>query len=373
MGLIPGPMQGTQEDPTCCGATKPECHNYGAWQNRDLTAETKVVKVAQSCPTLRPHGLNSPWNSPGQNTRVGSLSLLQEIFPTQGSNPGLPHYRQICYQLSHQGSTRILEWVAYPFSRGSSWPRNWTGSPALQADSLPAEPQGKPPKKKKNSLKKRLKNNLKARDLTFQCFVIGCFVIHMLRKFFSVGEEQPSDRDTIVLFGLDQCWRSLICISVHLAMSNVGSCFCSRGVSGMHIIFCKRHCHHEVMKHGTMPFLSPLPRVLLCGASGIASCSLIATVSVRHLPPSHAWNMTAIFVLVPLPLLFRFLCSLQKHTRDDCVTFPEDLRGFVNPPAPDGVCHSADCSHVSSPRFSLCFGSACAFVQLSQVTQDSIL
>ena len=43
------------------------------------------------------------WNSPGQNTGVGSLSLLQGIFPTQGSNPGLPHCRQILYQLSHKG------------------------------------------------------------------------------------------------------------------------------------------------------------------------------------------------------------------------------------------------------------------------------
>ena len=68
----------------------------------------------------------SPWNSPGQNTGVGSLSLLQEIFPTQGWNLGLPHYRWILYQLSHKGSPRILEWVAYPFSSGSSRPRNWT-------------------------------------------------------------------------------------------------------------------------------------------------------------------------------------------------------------------------------------------------------
>ena len=52
--------------------------------------------------------------------RIGSLSLLQGIFPTQGSNPGLLHCRQILYQLSHQGSLRILEWVAFPFSRGSS-------------------------------------------------------------------------------------------------------------------------------------------------------------------------------------------------------------------------------------------------------------
>ena len=67
-----------------------------------------------------------PWNSPGQNTGVGSLSLLQGIFPAQGSNPGFLHCRQILYQLSHKGSQRILEWVAYPFSSGFSQPRNWT-------------------------------------------------------------------------------------------------------------------------------------------------------------------------------------------------------------------------------------------------------
>ena len=54
--------------------------------------------------SLPPHGLYSPWNSPGQNTGVGSLSLLQEIFPTQGSNSDLPHCRCILYQLSHKGS-----------------------------------------------------------------------------------------------------------------------------------------------------------------------------------------------------------------------------------------------------------------------------
>ena len=66
-------------------------------------------------------------NSPGKNTRVSCHSLLQGTFPTQGSNPGLPHCRQILYHLSHQGSPRLLQWVAYPFSRGSSWPRNQTG------------------------------------------------------------------------------------------------------------------------------------------------------------------------------------------------------------------------------------------------------
>ena len=85
------------------------------------------VKVTQSCLTLWPRGLYSPWNSPSQNTGVGSLSLLQGIFPTQGLNPGALHCRQILYQLSQKGSPRKLEWVAYPFSRGSSWPRNQTG------------------------------------------------------------------------------------------------------------------------------------------------------------------------------------------------------------------------------------------------------
>ena len=75
--------------------------------------------------SLQPRGLYSPRNSLGQNTGVGSLFLLQGIF-SRGSNPGLPHWRQILYQLSHKGSPRVLEWVAYPFSRGSSQPRNQT-------------------------------------------------------------------------------------------------------------------------------------------------------------------------------------------------------------------------------------------------------
>ena len=77
--------------------------------------------------SLWPHGLYCPWNSPGQNTAVGSLSILRGIFPTQGSNQSLLRCRQILYHLGHQGSPRILEWVASPFSSGSSLPRNRTG------------------------------------------------------------------------------------------------------------------------------------------------------------------------------------------------------------------------------------------------------
>ena len=99
------------------------------------------VKVTQclNVQLFATHGLYSPWNSPGQNTGVGSHSLFQEIFPTQGSNPGLPHFRQILYLLSHQGSSRILEWVAYPFSADLPDPGIELGSPALQVDSLPTE------------------------------------------------------------------------------------------------------------------------------------------------------------------------------------------------------------------------------------------
>ena len=81
-----------------------------------LSSETRVstvglpgnslkVKITQSYPTLcDPHGLYSLWNSPGQNTGVGSLSLLQQIFLTKELNWGLLHCKRILYQLSYQGS-----------------------------------------------------------------------------------------------------------------------------------------------------------------------------------------------------------------------------------------------------------------------------
>ena len=122
---------------------------YKEWQSNGSTYNISTrlqtpssfhcIRTPHLLDSLQPHGLYSPWNSPDQNTGVGSLSLLQGIFPTPGSNPGLPHGRQILYQLTCQGSPRTLEQVAYPFSRGSSGPRNQTGSPALQADSLRTE------------------------------------------------------------------------------------------------------------------------------------------------------------------------------------------------------------------------------------------
>ena len=82
-------------------------------------------------------------DSPGKNNGVSYHAFLQGIFLTQGWNPGLPHCRWILYQLSHQRSPRILEWIASPCSRGSSWSRNQIGISSLQVDSLPAELPGK--------------------------------------------------------------------------------------------------------------------------------------------------------------------------------------------------------------------------------------
>ena len=77
-----------------------------------LKMEVKSENHSVVSDSLWPYGLYSPWNSLGQNPGVGSFSLLQEIFPTQGSNPGLLHCRWVLYQLSHKGS-----------------PRNWSGKP----------------------------------------------------------------------------------------------------------------------------------------------------------------------------------------------------------------------------------------------------
>ena len=95
-------------------------YKEGRWEGIESDSRSVVSD------TLWPHELYSTWTSPGQDTGVGCCSLLQGTYPTQGSNPGLPHCRWILCQPSHQGNPRILEWVVYPFSRGSSRPRNQT-------------------------------------------------------------------------------------------------------------------------------------------------------------------------------------------------------------------------------------------------------
>ena len=130
-----------EEESVGPGLTRSECHDqmnylYGAWLARTPHQSTPVSPrlthvglilclVAQVCLTLcDPMDCSLPGSSvhgasPGKYTGVSCHALLHGIFPTQGSNQGLLHCRWILYCLSHQGSPRILEWVAYPFSRGS--------------------------------------------------------------------------------------------------------------------------------------------------------------------------------------------------------------------------------------------------------------
>ena len=120
--------------------------------------ETKIMTcspkclclVTQSCPTLcNPINCSLPGSSvhgdsSSKNIRFGWHALLQGIFPTQGLNPGLPHCRQILHHLSHQGSPKTPEWVALPSPGSLPSPGIKTGSPALQAHSLPVELPKKP-------------------------------------------------------------------------------------------------------------------------------------------------------------------------------------------------------------------------------------
>ena len=113
------------------------------------TWKRKKVKIAQLCPTLcNPMDFYSPWNSPSQNTGVGSLfpslghlplfrgsSFLQGIFPTQGSNPGLPH----CSRFFTVRATREAGVDSLLVSRGFPGPGINLGSPKWQVDSLPAK------------------------------------------------------------------------------------------------------------------------------------------------------------------------------------------------------------------------------------------
>ena len=93
-----------------------------------------VVSCSVASNSLQPYGLQPtrllcPWGFSRQEYWGGlpwTHALLQGIFPTQGSNPGLPHCKRFIYHLSLQGSPRILEWVAYPFSRRTTQPRNQT-------------------------------------------------------------------------------------------------------------------------------------------------------------------------------------------------------------------------------------------------------
>ena len=107
--------------------------NFPNTPNRGMMIWEKKVKVGCSVVSnsLQPHGLYSPWNSPGQNTGVGSLSLLQGVFSTQELKPSILHWRQILYHLSHNGSHKgslkstgvgspsLLQWIIP--AQGYNW------------------------------------------------------------------------------------------------------------------------------------------------------------------------------------------------------------------------------------------------------------
>ena len=96
------------------------------WVAFPFSRGSSQPRIKSRSPTLQADSLPAELPGKPKNTGVGSLSFLQGIFPTQESNRGLLHCRRILYQLSHKGSPRILEWVAYPFFRRSSRPRNRT-------------------------------------------------------------------------------------------------------------------------------------------------------------------------------------------------------------------------------------------------------
>ena len=121
--------------------------------HKALTHIYAVLSYSVVSDSLQPHGLYPSMpdssvhgDSPGKNTGVRCHALLQRIFPSQGLNPGLLHCRRILYCLSHYGSQRILELVAYPIPSSEELPNPGIelGSPELQANSLPAKLPGTP-------------------------------------------------------------------------------------------------------------------------------------------------------------------------------------------------------------------------------------
>ena len=128
-------------------------HTTSKWPNK-VKSESESHSVVSG--SLRPYGLYSLWNSPGQNTRVSSHSLLQGIFPSQRSNPGLPHFRWILYLLSHRGSPRRRSYRYNPapaakpqfavVSLESKWGWRWRGASKACPSQLSLQVPKGPPK-----------------------------------------------------------------------------------------------------------------------------------------------------------------------------------------------------------------------------------
>ena len=131
--------------PTLCdpmdytGILRPE---YWSGQLFPSPGDLPNPEIKPRSPILQADSLPAEPQGKPKNTGMSTLSLLQRIFPTQEFNQGFLHCRRILYQLSYQGSphtgrgilqARILEWVAIPFSRGSSQPRDQTRVSGLKS------------------------------------------------------------------------------------------------------------------------------------------------------------------------------------------------------------------------------------------------
>ena len=126
------PTQGSNPGLPCCRQILYELSHKGSprileWAAFPSCRDLPNPGIEPRSPMFQADSLRAEPQGKPKNTGVGSLSLLQGIFLTQGLNPGLPCCRQILYELRHKGSPRILEWVAYLFSSRSSWPGNRTG------------------------------------------------------------------------------------------------------------------------------------------------------------------------------------------------------------------------------------------------------
>ena len=145
--------------------------------------------------SLWPHGLYSPWNSPGQNIGVGSLSLLQGIFRAQGSNPGLPYCRQILYQLSHKGI--YLCYIS-----------NVIGSGGIEIDKIDTCSQKETEKQLGKTVNPFFLNFLFILEfmclqccVTFRCKVtqLSIYIYLLFRSLYNIEQ-------SALFFTLDLCW-----------------------------------------------------------------------------------------------------------------------------------------------------------------------
>ena len=126
--------------PTSTATAPPPPHTHAHTQIQNLNRNSQHRNGVLCLVVHRVWLFVTPWSTPGssvhgdtprKNTGVSFHAFLQGIFPTQGSNPSLPHCKRILYHLSHQGSPRKLEWVAYPFSWESSRHMNWARVPCI--------------------------------------------------------------------------------------------------------------------------------------------------------------------------------------------------------------------------------------------------